>query len=624
MIQKFTSLAIAAVFAMSCAANTSQIQESPEKTATVPADTTAEITQIVVPDAEELLDQSKIHYSNALLAVYDNDTTSARYEFEMALEALRTVQDLSTLEPWTDDEARLLTQKLTEDFVRYVEQGGNDGEEYQPSSLQEQISLLEPIEEIEGAAGTFQVLDDREGHVPIIKNYRVDRIIEFFKTRGRNDFSIWLNRIHRYEGMMKEILRSYDLPPELFYLALIESGLNPRAYSYAHAAGQWQFISSTGSMYGLDRNWWVDERRDPVKATHAAAQYLKDLYEEFGDWYLAMAAYNAGERRVWRAIRREGTRDFWALRTLPRQTRNYVPTFLAGTIIAHHPEEYGFYPEPEPAYAVDTVTVHKSLDLYKIAAVLGITAEDLKDLNPELRKNMTPGNTSYELKLPMNSRDRFLASIDDIPEADEVRYKEHYVRRGQTLSYIASLYGVSVGSVMRANNLRSSHWIKAGQMLTIPVSANYTPSRSYSSSSSSSTRSVPQNIEGHVKLSYLVKSGDTLGEIAEIYGTRASNIRYWNGLRYGQYIYPGNRLNIWVPEGSAFASVASNTGSQGGETSSSASEDGDYQIYVVQSGDTLWDIARRHGVELQALRSWNMDVASGDIKPGDRIRIAVN
>jgi membrane-bound lytic murein transglycosylase D len=161
-------------------------------------------------------------------------------------------------------------------------------------------------------------------------------------------------------------------------------------------------------------------------------------------------------------------------------------------------------------------------------------------------------------------------------------------------------------------------------MLTIPVSANYTPSRSYSSSSSSSTRSVPQNIEGHVKLSYLVKSGDTLGEIAEIYGTRASNIRYWNGLRYGQYIYPGNRLNIWVPEGSAFASVASNNQSVETSSASSGTEEGDYQIYVVRSGDTLWDIARRHGVELQELRSWNMDVASGDIKPGDRIRIAVN
>lgn len=611
MLQRITVLFILTGLLVNCAGTGETTRSTVVEVDTIPEPAQIELEEpsYVQPTSEEILTQAKRHYANALISVYDNDTTGARFEFEQSLEALRTLQDVDSLEPWAEDESRLLTQKITEDYVEYLEKNKSEQAGPNPTSLHERISLLEPIEEVESESGDFEVLFDKEGHIPIIKNARVERIIDFFQTRGREDFQIWLNRIPKYKETFTSILAQYDLPPELFYLALIESGLNPKAYSYAHASGPWQFISSTGKFYGLDRNWWIDERRDPIKSTHAAARYLSKLYEEFGDWYLAMAAYNAGERRIWRAIRREDTRDFWSLHTLPRQTRNYIPTFMAATIIAHHPEEYGFKIEPQEKYMVDMVKVERSYDLFRIAEAMNVDASELRRLNPELRRGVTPtGVESYTLNLPVGTRDKFIAMREEIPEAGQREHVSHIVSYGETLSLIARRYHVSVTSIVRANNIRNSHRIKVGQRLLIPAPG--TSSGALASRSGSTTKKVP----GRTALTYVVKRGDTLGEIAEAYNTRASSIRSWNGLRYGEYIYPGQHLTIHVPENSSLASA----------TKTVSTKDGEYKVYTVQPGDTLWDIARKHGVEVDQLRAWNMELASGYIKPGDKVKIMTN
>lgn len=607
----------------------------PEVTAVnpAPAPDSVQIAEVETPDTtqnspgvNEIMDNAKIQYSNALICIYDNDSTGARYHFEEALDILRQLQDYDNLEPWAEDESILFTQKVTEDYVQYVKHPEDAEGEYKPTSLQEQISLLEPIEEVEWENGKFTVLDDRDGHVPIILNGQVERIINFLQTRRHAEFQTWLNRIDRYQGLFTGILDQYNLPPELFYMALIESGLNPRAYSYAHAAGPWQFIIGTARKFGLTRTWWIDERYDPIKATHAAAKYLSALYDEFEDWYLVMAAYNGGERRIWRAIRREGTRDFWSLRTLPRQTRNYVPTVLAAAIIANHPEKYGFTITKSPVWNPDTVHIHKSYDLHKVADAMKVDVGQLRELNPELRPNyglITPPDADpYVLRLPPGTTNRFLAVKDNIPDPGKPEIVYHRVRYGETLSSIASRYRISMSSIIRMNNIRNSHWIRVGQRLTIPVGGTYAVSTVRTTSSRSS--SVPTSVPGHKKLDYIVKRGDTLGEIAETYNTLARKIREWNGLRYGQYIYPGDHLAIWVPEGSKFLSTGNSTAGNSNLASSDAPGSNEFQVYVVRWGDTLWDIARRYGVDVNSLKEWNSEVASGNIKPGDRIKIILN
>jgi len=215
-------------------------------------------------------------------------------------------------------------------------------------------SITEPLE-VEMGATKFTVVDDRDGHIPLVRNKKVDQVIKYFQTKGRRQFEIWLERLDVYGPMINQIIHECNLPPELVYLAMIESGLNPKAYSKAAANGMWQFIYSTGKLYGLERNWYVDERRDPEKATRAACAYLTDLYDEFDNWYLALAAYNAGEGRVRRGTRIHQTSDFWQLHSLPRETRNYIPYFLAATIIAENKEKYGFYKKEKKNLHLDMI-----------------------------------------------------------------------------------------------------------------------------------------------------------------------------------------------------------------------------------------------------------------------------
>lgn len=309
--------------------------------------------------------------------------------------------------------------------------------------------------------------------IPIEYNRAVDRWLAYYQGRGRRTIQIHLARAGRYEETLRAILREHGLPQDLVYLSMIESGYNPNAYSRAHAVGLWQFLASTARRYGLRVTYWVDERRDPVLATHAAAAYLKDLYEEFGSWYLAAAAYNGGASRVRRAIRRTGSRDFWTLVRrgyFPSETRNYVPKFIAAALIAKQPDRYGLTVAAAPPLSYDLGQVPDATSLEVIAEAAGVDVAEVKALNPQLIRGVTPPGERYYVRLPLQSGETFVANYERIQAQARAGAIQHTVRSGDTLSRLAMVYGSDLSAIRSANPSVRPERLQVGQQLYIPVS----------------------------------------------------------------------------------------------------------------------------------------------------------
>lgn len=301
----------------------------------------------------------------------------------------------------------------------------------------------------------------------------VERNVSLFTTKIRDRFAIWLSRSGAYLDIMTNILKKKDVPEDIVFLSLIESGFNPYAYSMAHAVGPWQFIASTARRYGLEINWWKDERRDPVKSTEAAAEYLKNLYSMFGSWNLAMAAYNAGEGKILKAMRRTRADDYWDLREtrhIRSETKNYVPKFIAAKIIASNPEDFGFenvdYKEP---LRYDKVELHYPVDLSVAARCAGTTLEEIRKLNPELRRWCTPPNVSnYDLRIPEGTKEAFLKKLSSIPEKDRFTMERYRIRRGDSLWRISRRIGVPVRVIKVLNPEEELRHLRQGATLYLP------------------------------------------------------------------------------------------------------------------------------------------------------------
>ena len=311
--------------------------------------------------------------------------------------------------------------------------------------------------------------------IPIVINGKVEQYIRYFQTTIRHKFVTWLGRSEKYIPFMKNVLKEHGLPEDLVYMSLIESGFNPYAYSRAKAVGLWQFMAFTGKRYGLRVNWWVDERRDPEKSTIAAARYLKDLYEMFECWYLAAAGYNAGEYKIINAIKRYRTEDFWKLtnyRYLKRETKDYVPLMIAAALVAKEPEKYGFtdveYQEP---LRYEKVKVPPLTDLSPIAKACETSIEEIKDLNPELRRGVTPPDeTEYEIKIPYGKKDLFLENFEAMQPLEKFQFKTHSVKKGETLKGIAKHYRVDLDPLLEINQLKKTSPVSKGMILFIPIS----------------------------------------------------------------------------------------------------------------------------------------------------------
>lgn len=446
--------------------------------------------------------------------------------------------------------------------------------------------------------------------LPIVVNDLVLSYVNFFQTpRGRAIVEGGLRRAGRYREMIERIFREEGLPQDLIYLAQAESSFKPTALSRARARGMWQFMQWRGQEYGLKVSWWVDERQDPEKSTRAAARHLRDLYEEFGDWHLAMAAYNTGPGGVARAIERTGYADFWELHkrnVLPRETKNYVPIILAMTIIAKNQEKYGIRVEPEQPVETDVVKPGHPIDLRLVAETVDASVDTLKQLNPALLRTVTPRDPEFELHLPAGTAERFFAEIAEIPQEKWVLWRRHRVEPGETLSGIAAKYRVTATAIAQVNGLDTRTVLSVGDRLIIP--------------STSAATSTGQLVR------YRVRRGDTLSEIARQHDVSVADLRRWNGIKGSTVargavlkVYPGGRRSGTQQ---AAQRQSKDDASEATLAAASAERNPDGTVtHRVKPGETLWSIARAYRTTVEALRSANEFLISRQLKAGDMLVI---
>lgn len=439
--------------------------------------------------------------------------------------------------------------------MRALQEGdGFTEQKAEPAPIDEANEVTFPVDPNVRAKAEAE-LKITKSDLPLVMNDQVASFINYFSSRGRGTLERALSRSGRYREMISRVLKQEGVPQDLIYLAQAESGFHPLALSRAGARGMWQFMGSRASGYGLERNWWVDERQDPEKATHAAARHLKDLYNQFGDWYLAMAAYNSGPLTVQRAVQRTGYADFWELYrrgVLPKETKNYVPIIVAVTIMAKNPAQYGLEDVvSEKAPEIDKVKISYPVDLRLVAECTDTPLATLQELNPSLLRMTTPKEGEFTLNLPAGRAEKFETAIASIPQDMRVYWRYHKVQEGETLSQIAQRYRTTSKAIAEVNNLSADSELEKDSKLVIPV----TPGQRGESEQLTFSKRATH---------YKVRKGDTVLSVADDYGVPAERLRKWNRLK-GNALKAGRTLVIYRPvaAGDEPARVASSRRSSG-------------------------------------------------------------
>ena len=479
---------------------------------------------------EQLLTESKLFYADAIMSDLQGDSLNALYYFDNLFKALAQLEEMSKNVP---EIAQLEYQKMLSASIEYYDnkvisidhsQSGFSTAVFK-DKLEDYI-YSQSLDEIFDIKETVEII---EGHVPITYNKKVESIIKYYKNQGKPHIQKWLNREDKFKEIILPILKEENVPPELFYVAMVESGLKPDATSYAAAVGPWQFIASTAKIFGLNKTYYIDERRDFEKSTRAACKYLKNLYEEFDDWYLAFAAYNCGETRLRKHIKYFKTNNFWELTNLPKETQSYIPSILAIIFISKEPEKYGFKVYPEESFKWNIVEIKKSVTINDIAKCSKIDKKILQQYNPELVHDFIPvkKNSQYIFRMPISCSEDFdslFALIEDT-RLDQVYVINHKVRRGESLWYLARKNGTTITAICELNNLDRNKPLRIGKTIKIPVGG------------------ATRDSKKPKKQIYIVKSGDTLSEIAEDYRTSVTKIKRLNRLRSDK-IRIGQKLRV--------------------------------------------------------------------------------
>src|SRR5271157_4219676 len=595
------------------------------ESATPEADPPPKIQQAANPQpdpAEALIAQAEKEYASGQANYQAGHLEAAKNNFDRAFNTLLS----SNLDIRNDERLEREFDKLVEavnelELVALKRGDGFTEQRSEPAPIDEANDITFPVDPNIKAKAEAEIKTTKSD-LPLVLNDQVAMFINYYSNpRGRAIIEHAWARSGRYRDMILRILKQEGVPQDLIYLAQAESGFQPLALSRAGARGMWQFMAGSGALYGLERNWWVDERQDPEKATLAAARHLKDLYKQFGDWYLAMAAYNSGASTVQHAVERTGYADFWELYrrgVLPQETRNYVPIIVAVTIMAKNPAQYGLENVvPEQPVPADQVSINYPVDLRLVAECLDTSADYLQQLNPSLLRMTTPKDQTFTLNLPAGTKDKYETAIALIPPDMRTFWRYHRVEFGESLGSIARKYHTSTSVIEEANNL-SSDEVAVGSKLIIPVSPG---------------QSGDTVAYSHKPTRYKVRRGDTLGSIADDFEVPVDKVRKWNHLR-GNTVAVGSTLTIYKPigeaGGSALASTgddppASKTGKKGTATKSaktgksgtkSAAGNEAATYHKVKKGETLSGIAQSYNTTVANLKKNNANL-SANLRAGE-------
>src|SRR5580704_5181923 len=621
--------------------------------------TAAEASPAPTPASDpvaDLIAKVEKDYQSGLANYHAGKTEDAKQNFDNAFNALLE----SNLDIRSDDRLQKQFDHMVEG-VNQLELGGLDADEVaqqdaqgdaqQPQQKSEPAPIdvtndetngVTPAADAKTKAKAEAEIKHTHSDLPLMMTDQVAGFISYFSGRGRGVFERAFARSGRYHDMIVSTLKEEGVPQDLIYLAQAESGFHPLAVSRVGARGIWQFMASRGRGYGLSHNQWVDDRQDPEKSTRAAAHHLKDLYAQFGDWYLAMAAYNSGPGTVQAAVKRTGYADFWELyrrNVLPKETRNYVPIILAVTIMTKNPSQYGLdeVVRDRPA-DYDTVTINYPVDLRLVAECVNSSAPELQDLNPSLLRLTTPREGKFELHLPAGTRDQYETAINTIPADMRLWWRYHTVQSGDTLAALARTYHTTAKSISETNHLDSPA-LEADARLVIPVA----PGKHPTSDAATYARRITR---------YKVHKGDTVETVADNFGISPQMLRRWNGLRGSSL--SGRRvlaLHLPISPSAHEAEVASahqpkhstgssSTGSSGSKTETAATKppatklaqierlevaradsghpeprhDATIVHHKVKTGETLYSIANAYRTTVAALKRDNRNIAT--IRPG--------